>query len=222
MKTFLVVGTGRFGRHLCKRLYTLGYEVMAVDPIEDEIEAVLPYTVNSMIGDGTDEAFIQSLGVDNYDACFVTIGDNFQTSLQTTYLLKYNGAKKVVSRASNEIQESFLLRNGADAVIYPEREMAEWTAIRYSLDNVLNYIELPGANSIFEVEISGHWAGKTIGQLKLKEKYSINVMALRRGEELDMKIGDDTVLKKGHSLLVYGKDSDLRKCLNLGAHFTSD
>lgn len=223
MKTFLVIGVGRFGRHLCQKLFGLGYEVMAIDTDEEEIEQVLPYTVNSMIGDGTSKSFIRSLGPESFDICFVAIGDSFQTSLETTYILKECGAKQVVARASDEVQEKFLLRNGADAVVYPEREMANWTAIRYSVNNVLNYIELPGANSIFEVGVPAYWAGMTIGELDLNGKYHVNIMAVKRDEQLNMKIGPETMLEGGQSILVYGKDRDLQRCLNLGnKRFHSD
>lgn len=223
MKTFLVIGVGRFGRHLCQKLSGLGYEVMAIDTDEEEIEHVLPYTVNSMIGDGTNKEFIRSLGPETFDICFVTIGDCFQTSLLVTYTLKACGAKQVVARASDEVQEMFLLRNGADAVVYPEREMANWTAIRYSVNNVLNYIELPGANSIFEVGVPAYWAGMTIGELDLAGKYHVNIMATKKDDQLDMKIGPDTKLEGGESILVYGKDRDLQRGLNLGnKRFHSD
>ena len=155
--------------------------------------------------------------------CFVTIGDCFQTSLLATYTLQACGAKQVVARASDEVQEMFLLRNGADAVVYPEREMANWTAIRYSVNNVLNYIELPGANSIFEVGVPAYWAGMTIGELDLAGKYHVNIMATKKDDQLDMKIGPDTKLEGGESILVYGKDRDLQRGLNLGnKRFHSD
>ena len=131
-KSFLVIGTGEFGYYLCKKLFDLGYEIMAVDKNEDQIETVLPFTVSSLIGDATNVDFLKSLGVDSFDACFVMVGDSFQDSLEITSLLKENGAKMVVARASREIQRKFLLRNGADHVVYPEYEMANWTAIRYS------------------------------------------------------------------------------------------
>ena len=150
---------------------------MAVDIDEKRVEAMLPYVTNAQIGDATDEDFIRSLGVRNYDVCMVAIGDNFQSSLETTSLLKEMGAVFVVSRASRDRQKKFLLKNGADVVIYPERQLGEWTAMRYSSDHIFDYVELDGEHAIFEVSIPREWFGKTIGQIDVRNKYNINIMA---------------------------------------------
>ena len=165
MKSILLVGLGRFGRHIAKKLDELNHQVMAVDINEKRVEAVLPYVTNAQIGDGTDEEFVRSLGVRNFDVCIVAIGDNFQSSLETTSLLKEMGARFVVSRAARDVQKKFLLRNGADEVVYLERQLAEWTAMRYSSDHILDYVELDGDYAIFEAAIPDEWYGKTIGQL---------------------------------------------------------
>ena len=133
-----------------------------MDIDEKRVEAMLPYVTNAQIGDATDEDFIRSLGVRNYDVCMVAIGDNFQSSLETTSLLKEMGAALVVSRASRDRQKKFLLKNGADVVIYPERQLGEWTAMRYSSDHIFDYVELDGEHAIFEVSIPREWFGKTI------------------------------------------------------------
>ena len=140
-----------------------------------------------------------------------------------TSLLDELGAQKIIARATTASQEKFLLRNGAEAVVFPERQLGSWTAIRYSVNNVLNYIELPGANSIFEVGVPAYWAGMTIGELDLAGKYHVNIMATKKDDQLDMKIGPDTKLEGGESILVYGKDRDLQRGLNLGnKRFHSD
>ena len=141
MKTILLIGLGRFGRNIAMKLHELNHEVMAIDKQEDRVEAVLPYVTNAQIGDSMNEAFLKSLGVGNYDVCIVTIGNDFQSSLETTSLLKELGAKLVVSRAAREVDAKFLLRNGADEIVYPEKQLATWTAIRYSSDNIFAYIE---------------------------------------------------------------------------------
>jgi trk system potassium uptake protein TrkA len=215
MKTFLVIGIGRFGRHLCKKLYDLGYEVMAVDSREECINSVLDYTTDSMIGDSTNETFIRSLGVDSFDTCFVAIGDNFQNSLETTSLLKEAGAKVVVARASREVHRKFLLRNGADKVVYPELEMAEWSAIRYSSEHILDYIPLPGANSIFEVALPGTWIGKSISELHIRKQHNLNIVGIKKDGHLDMIIDPELRLEKGMSLLVIGKDKDIQNCFHI-------
>ena len=136
MKTILLIGLGRFGRHIAMKLNELNHQVMAVDKNEERVNAVLPFVTNAQIGDSTSEDFLADLGVRNFDVCIVAIGDNFQSSLETASLLKELGAKKVVARAARDVQAKFLLRNGADEVVYPEKQMAFWTAIRYSSDHI--------------------------------------------------------------------------------------
>lgn len=141
MKSILLIGLGRFGRHIAMHLDKLGHQVMAVDNSDERAEDVLPIVTNAQIGDSTNEEFLESLGVRNYDVCIVAIGHDFQSSLETTSLLKEMGAKRVVSRATTDVQEKFLLRNGADEVIYPEKQLAKWAAIRYSTDHILDTIQ---------------------------------------------------------------------------------
>ena len=142
MKSILLIGLGRFGKHIALHLNHLGHQVMAVDTSEERVEAVLPIVTNAQIGDSTNADFLESLGIRNYDVCIVAIGNNFQSSLETTSLLSELGARFVVSRAATDVQEKFLLRNGANEVVYPEKQLAKWTAIRYSADHILDYIEL--------------------------------------------------------------------------------
>ena len=142
MKTVLIIGIGRFGNHLCRKMAELNNEVMAVDIREEAIEDILPLVTNAQIGDCTNEEVLHSLGVGNFDICFVCIGNNFQSSLEITNLLKEMGAKYVISKANRDIQAKFLLKNGADEVVYPNRDLAEKLAVRCSMDNVFDYIEL--------------------------------------------------------------------------------
>ena len=136
MKSILLIGLGRFGKHIALHLNHLGHQVMAVDTSEERVEAVLPLVTNAQIGDSTNADFLESLGVRNYDVCIVAIGNNFQSSLETTSLLSELGARFVVSRAATDVQEKFLLRNGANEVVYPEKQLAKWTAIRLSLIHI--------------------------------------------------------------------------------------
>ena len=188
MKSILLIGLGRFGRHIAIKLDELNHQVMAVDNNESRVEAVLPYVRNAQIGDATNEDFIRSLGVRNFDVCIVAIGDNFQSSLETTSLLKELGAKMVVSRAARDVHAKFLLRNGADEVVYPEKQLASWTAIRYSADHIFDYVELDEEHGIFEISIPDAWIGKTVGELDIRKKYNVNIMALRCNGVLDMNI----------------------------------
>lgn len=140
MKSFLIIGMGRFGSHLCRNLAKLGNEVMIVDQNEELLEPLLPYVTDAKIGDCTKEEVLKSLGVGNFDKCFVCIGTNFQSSLEITCLLKELGAKYVISKATRDVHAKFLLRNGADKIIYPDRDIAEKCAVQYSSDNVFDYL----------------------------------------------------------------------------------
>ena len=153
MKSILLIGVNRFGSLLARQFHDNGHEVMAVDKDEDRINCILPLVTDAQIGDSTNEAFLRTLGINNFDVCIVTIGGDFQSSLETTSLLKELGGKLVVSRADREVQAKFLLRNGADEVINPEKQVAEWAAIRYSSDHILDYIRLDDDHAIFEVQV---------------------------------------------------------------------
>ena len=182
----------RFGRHVAIKLNELNHQVMAIDKIEERAEAVLPYVTNAQIGDCTNEDFLRSLGVRNFDVCIVAIGNDFQSSLETTALLKELGAKLVVSRAARDVHAKFLLKNGADEIVYPEKQLATWTAIRYSSDHIFDYIELDGEHAIFEVSIPKGWIGKTVGQLDIRNKQNITILAVKK--DVYKRQGDDKYL----------------------------
>ena len=201
-KTVLLIGRGRFGRHIAMKLGDLGHEVMAVDSSEKRVNKLLPYVTAAQIGDSTSEQFLSTLGIHNYDACIVAIGDDFQNSLETVWLLKELGAKKVIARASKGMQEKFLLRNGADEVVYPEKQLAAWTAIRCTSDHILDYTELDDGYAIYELSVPEHWLGMTILQLDIRKKYGINILAVRESGRLNMNITPDTLLDNGRSILV--------------------
>lgn len=211
MKSILLIGLGRFGRHIAIKLDELNHQVMAVDNNESRVEAVLPYVRNAQIGDATNEDFIRSLGVRNFDVCIVAIGDNFQSSLETTSLLKELGAKMVVSRAARDVHAKFLLRNGADEVVYPEKQLASWTAIRYSADHIFDYVEIDEEHGIFEISIPDAWIGKTVGELDIRKKYNVNIMALRCNGVLDMNIASETLLGDDQTMLVLGNIKNIQK-----------
>lgn len=215
MKSILLVGLGRFGKHIAMKLYELDHQVMAIDRVEERVEAVLPYVTNAQIGDSTNEEFLSSLGVSNFDLCIVAIGNDFQSSLETTSLLKDLGAKMVVSRAARDVQAKFLLRNGADEIVYPEKQLAYWTAIRYSSDHIFDYIELDDGYAIFEVEVPGNWIGKTVGEIDIRKKYNINIMALKRNEHMSVTITPDTGFASDDKILVLGSSHDLQKCFHI-------
>ena len=210
MKSILLVGAGRFGRHIAMQLSQLGHQIMAVDTNEERINDVLPYVTNAQIGDSTNAEFLRS-----FDVCLVTIGGSFQNSLETTSLLKELGAKCVVSRAERDVQAKFLLRNGADHVVYPEKQVAKWAAIRYTADHIFDYIEIDDQHAIFEVEIPEEWIGKSIGELDIRRKFGINILGIKHSGKTDVSITPDTVLSKKTTILALGEYKALQKCFRI-------
>ena len=215
MKSILLIGVGRFGKHIAMKLNELGHEVMAIDMNEERINEILPYVVGAQIGNSTNFEFLRSLGINNYDVCVVAISSDFQSSLETTSLLKELGAKMVVSRAERDVQAKFLLRNGADEVVYPERQVAEWAAIRYSADHIMDYIELDEKYAIFEVMVPENWVGRSIGQIDIRKKYSINILGIKYNDKMNIVIAPDIILTREMSLLVMGEYKTLQKCFDI-------
>lgn len=215
MKNILLIGLGRFGRHLAVELNELVHEVMAVDDEEDRVNEILPYVTNAQIGDSTNADFLKSLGIGNFDICFVTISANFENSLETTSLLKELGAKIVISRAERDIQKKFLLRNGADQVVYPERQVAKWASIRYTADHILDYMEIDASHAIFEAEVPEEWLGKTIGELDVRRKYNINIIAVKDKGGVNIALSTDTLLKQDATILVIGEHKAIKRWFNI-------
>lgn len=215
MKSILLIGLGRFGRHIAIKLDELNHQIMAVDKNEERVNAALPYVTNAQIGDATNQGFLKSLGVGNFDVCIVAIGDNFQSSLETTSLLSELGAKLVVSRAARDVHAKFLLKNGADKVIYPEKQIAQWAAIRYSADHILDYVELDEDHAIFEISIPESWIGKTVGQLDIRNKHNINIMAFKHNGHMNLNIRSDTPVPDEGTMLVLGNIRDIQKCFHI-------
>ena len=213
MKTVLIIGIGRYGGHLAERFAKLGNEVMIVDKEEENLRRLLPYVTNAQIGDCTDEEVLRGLGVRNFDVCFVCIGDDFQSSLETTSLLKEMGAKMVVSKASDDIHAKVLLRNGADSVVYPERDMALRVAARYTANNVVDYVGLSDDVSIYEIPVMEPWIGKTIREVDFRKTYKVNILSIKRGEEMSLVMDPEHVFSADEHLLVIGYQNDLQKFL---------
>lgn len=214
-KSVLLIGLGRFGKYIAMKLHELGHEVMGVDENEERVNDAMPYVTDGQIGDSTNEALLKSLGVKNYDVCIVTIGGDFQSSLETTCLLKELGAQKVVSRAEQDVQAKFLLRNGADEIIYPEKQLATWAAIRYSSYHILDYIELGDSCSIFEVSVPSAWVGKSVVEIDIRRKYNVNIIATKKNGKINAVVTADTVLSAEETLLVLGEYKAMRKCFDI-------
>lgn len=211
MKSILVIGMGRFGKHIARKMSELHNDVMIVDKNEDIIEELAPNFTDAQIGDCTNMAVLRSLGVSNFDICFVAIGSNFQSSLEITSLLKELGAKYVISKASRDIQAKFLLRNGADKVSYPEREMAEKLAICHSEKNIFDFIELTPEYAIYEIPIWDAWVGKSIKNIDIRRKYNINILTIKKINSIKPLPGSEYEFEKGDILVIIGKSVDVFK-----------
>ena len=215
MKSILLIGVNHLGYLMAEQFHELGHQVLAVDRSEERINAVMPIVTDAQIGDSTNESFLRSLGVNNFDVCIVTIGSDFQSSLETTSLLKELGGKLVVSRADRKVQSKFLLRNGADEVINPEKQIAEWAAIRYGSNHILDYIRLDEDHGIYEVSVPKLWVGKTIGKIDIRRQYGINITAVKENGKMYLTVTPDTVLTESMTMLVLGERRSMQKCFRI-------
>ena len=211
MKTILIIGLGRFGRHMAKKLIDEGNDVLAVDKDEARANNAAGFISNIQIGDASDEKFIESLGVGNFDICVVAIGDDFQHSLEITVLLKDMGAKFVIARASRDVHRKLLLRNGADHVVYAEREMAERLAVKYGARNIFDYIGLTGDVGIYEIAVPSQWIGKSIIEKSIRSKYNISILATKKEDEIFPLPSPDHVFSADETLMVMGRDEDIKR-----------
>lgn len=214
MKSVLLIGLGRFGRRMARKLRELNHEVLAIDKDEERVNDALDFVTSAQIADATSESFLRSVGVSNFDVCVVAIGDDFQSSLETTALLKECGARFVLSRASREVHAKFLLRNGADDVVYPERQMADWAAIRYSSDHIFDYVKLSPEYSIYEIDIPAEWQGKTVMELAVRQRYRVNVLGVKTGDSLQPMPGPGHRFQAEERVLILGHDRDVQKLLS--------
>lgn len=214
-KSILLIGLGRFGKHIADELVELGHHVMAVDNNEERVNDIAALVTNAQIGDSTNEEFLESLGVSNFDVCIVTISGDFQASLETTCYLKELGAKKVISRAERDGQAKLLLRNGADEVVYPEKQLAQWIAIKYSSDSILDYIEIDSEHGIFEISVPKNWIGKSVLEIDIRKKFNINIMGVKKDGKINLNITPDLVFGENESILVLGAHKLIQKTFKL-------
>ncbi len=213
MKSVLIIGTGRLGHHLCTNMAHMGNEVMIVDKNEESMQDLLSVAVMAKVGDCMKEDVLRSLGVGNFDICFVCIGSDFQSSLEITSLLKEMGAKYVVSKANRDIQAKFLLRNGADEVIYPERDVAERFAVKYGSNKVFDYIEMAEGYSILEIPPMHGWVGKSIGQLAIRSRYHVSILGIKVNGHLQFLPHPDRILEQEDHLMIVGMKKDIDRIL---------
>lgn len=213
MKNVLLIGLGRFGRHMAQKLTDLHHQVLAIDKDEHAIQDAMSYVTNGQIGDATDPALIDALGVSDFDLCVVTMSHDLQASLEITALLKKKGAPFVLVRVSRDTHAQFLLACGADDVIYPEKQMAEWAAVRYSGDHVYDFTRLSPDLAIYETEIPENWIGHTMVDLAVRQRYRLNILAIRRNGEVEAMPGPGYDFQAGDRIILLGSDKDVQKFL---------
>ncbi len=215
MKSILICGIGRFGTHLAVNLAKQNVSIMAVDSRESVINSIAPFVTEALIGDSTDELFLKDIGVRNFDVCIVAIGDNFRSSMETTSLLKELGAPFVVSRASGDRHAQFLTRIGADDVIYPEKQLGEWAAIRYGSNHVFDYFAIDHDYAVFEVAVPKSWRNRSIGEINIRKNFDISIIGIRNNGKMTLRIFPDTILKGNETLIVVGDNTSLHHCFNI-------
>ncbi len=211
MKSILVIGMGRLGKHLASTMLKLGNEVMVIDKDPDVIETLSPLHGDANIGDCTNENVIMALGVESFDICFVTIDSDFESSLVVTSLLKTHGAQMVISTAKRDIQADLLKKIGADEIVYPEREIAEKLAVRYNANNIFDFIKLTSEYAIYEIPTPSEWTGKTIVSIGVRQNYQVNIIAIKKGNTLNTMPGPDYIFKADDHVIVIGKAGDVFK-----------
>ena len=211
MKSVLIIGMGRMGRHLAAKMQKLGNDVLIVDNDRDAIDALSEQFTDANICDCTNESVIRALGVDNFDICFVTIGEDFQSSLVITSLLKKHGARKIVAKANQEIQAELLRTIGADEIVNAEEELAEYLAVRYNSDNIFDYVPLTDEYSMYELPVPPAWVGKTPVELDIRKKHHINIIGVKNGTSMNPNLGADYRFRSADHILVIGKFNEIVK-----------
>ncbi|HRY21640.1 MAG TPA: TrkA family potassium uptake protein [Flexilinea sp.] len=209
MKSFLVIGMGSFGRHLAEKMIELGDSVVVVDKNQSLIEEIADRFPDSYYGDCTNPAVLGNLGVNNFDVCFVAIGEDFFSSLEITSILKELGARYVVSKAKGERQSKFLRTIGADEVIYPEKEIAERLAVRFNADNIFDNYQLTDEYSIYEIPVLSKWINKAIETLDVRNKYNVNIIAIKNENSLNPNPSPKYVFKEGDHIIVIGSSKNV-------------
>ena len=211
MKNILIIGIGRFGYHIAKELNKFNTQILAIDVDEISLQKVSEYVSKTIIGDASDLEFLKTIGVNNFDNCIVTISDNFQASLETVLNLKELGAKRITARASKESQNSLLKKIGADLVVYPEKQLAKWTALHIGTDSIYDYMELDNNYCIYEVSVPKIWDGKTLAELDLRKQYKINIIGVKVRNEISIVLGPNFMLKEGLNVIILAKEEDMNK-----------
>lgn len=211
MKSFVVIGCGRFGTSVAKTLYKLGNEVMAVDMNSDVIQEISEFVTHAVVADALDESVLHELGLSNFDVVIISIASNIEASIMATLTAKEVGAKKVVVKAQSDMHGKVLTKIGADRIIFPERDMGARVAHNLTSSNILDFIELSPEYYIIEIAALKRWINKSLSELRLRNKYGVNVLAIKRGNSLTISPVADEIVKEGDILVVIGDAEDIRK-----------
>ena len=214
MKSILIIGLGKFGQMLGEKLLNMDDEVMIIDKNEEIVNRLAHKYTDAVIANCMNEENLKAIDIPSFDACVVAIGDDFQSSLEITSLLKDLGAKWVVSKATTEIQRKFLLKNGADEVVYPDRDLAEKLAVRLNSSKVFDYIELNAEYSIFEIAAPNHWAGKTLAEVNPRKRHGLNLLTVKKGDVIIAELDANYIFEKGDHMLVFGSTENILKFTN--------
>lgn len=209
MKSFLLIGMGRFAHYLCRELAALDNEIVIADVDENKMSDLLDCVVSAKIGDCTRRDVLATFGVNNFDACFVCIGSNFQNSLQVTDLLKEMGARRVISRATTDIHAKFLRRSGADDIVFPDRDTSERIAVSASNDSIFDYFELSEDLAVYEISVPRRWLGHTIGEVNVRAKYNVNILAYKQDGAMITVSSPAYRFREEEHLMVLGKREDI-------------
>ena len=177
---YAVIGLGRFGISVARRLHEAGQEVLGIDVNEERIDDAELYVTHAVIADSTDEKALTSIGIRNFDCVIVAIGNDIQSSILTVMILKDLGVKKVIAKALGKLHGKVLDRIGADWIVYPERDMGERVANQLLSPNMLNYIELSKEYNIEEIMIPERMAEKSLRELNIRAKYNVSAIAVFR------------------------------------------
>ncbi|WP_339170579.1 TrkA family potassium uptake protein [Anoxybacillus sp. FSL W8-1294] len=208
-KEFAVIGLGRFGGSVCRTLSEQGMEVLAIDINEDKVNEYASIASQAVVADTTDENVLKSLGIRNFDHVIVAIGDNIQASILTTLILKELGVEKITVKATNDYHEKVLKKIGADHIVHPERDMGERIANNMISNNVLDYLELSDQHSIVEIVANEKLHGHSLLELDIRAKYGINIVAIKRHNDIIVSPLASETIYEGDILIVIGADQDI-------------
>lgn len=213
-KQFVVIGLGRFGTSVAKTLYSLGNDVLAIDVDEETVQNISDSVTHSVQADATDENTLRSLGIRNFDVAVVTIGSDLQSSVMVTLLLKELGVDHIIAKANSEIHAKVLYKIGADRVVLPERDMGVRVAHNLVSSNILDYIELSPDYSIAEIANPKAWQGKTLQELNLRANFGINIVAVKKDNDINVSPMADDKLEAGDVIVAIGCSDELNKLEN--------